>query len=397
MDTALDRDALYYPYIHLHDVNWLKGALLCFPQVRRMVPPDFYLNDSPAIQEFRKIKGARNEPLIAEEDTDQPAVEDAQQRLLVLLQQNEELVRERYSKDAAMRQHPQVPGSIRVHRGKMIAELVDYLQSRQLAWCVEGTRGGYAPWYMLHPKLGEALMSVIAINIALHKGLDIVTSSGPIHHALASLDEQEAFRNLIGQTAPEEPMQDSKRASELTDELALMVMTSYFDLTRLSATQIAELIKDGKDLRRFKTALVPIAQALPDAPDPVERQKRLESAAKEVISEWNKYKKSLPWFAVDALLEVPSIKAPEFVLGMIAGAGTGVTLAAGVGLAVGIVVYSGCRIIRTHRDKMNDPYQFLCRVEKAGASLITRPEFIGTTGGSAGRGFPGTPGAPPRR
>jgi len=28
METALDRDALYYPYIHIRDVNWLKATLL---------------------------------------------------------------------------------------------------------------------------------------------------------------------------------------------------------------------------------------------------------------------------------------------------------------------------------------------------------------------------------
>jgi hypothetical protein len=42
MSAILDRDALHYPYIHIRDVNWLKGTPLCFPQVRRMVPPDFH-------------------------------------------------------------------------------------------------------------------------------------------------------------------------------------------------------------------------------------------------------------------------------------------------------------------------------------------------------------------
>jgi hypothetical protein len=35
---ALDRDALFYPHIHIDDVNWLKSTLFCFPTVRRIVP-----------------------------------------------------------------------------------------------------------------------------------------------------------------------------------------------------------------------------------------------------------------------------------------------------------------------------------------------------------------------
>jgi hypothetical protein len=55
MSSALDRNALYYPYIHVRDVNWLKATLLCFRQVRRMVPPDFHLNDLPELKPYRAL------------------------------------------------------------------------------------------------------------------------------------------------------------------------------------------------------------------------------------------------------------------------------------------------------------------------------------------------------
>ena len=47
-EVALDRDALYYPFIHITDVNWLKATLLCFPGVRRMVPQSYVPTDSDA-------------------------------------------------------------------------------------------------------------------------------------------------------------------------------------------------------------------------------------------------------------------------------------------------------------------------------------------------------------
>jgi len=373
MSAILDRDALYYPYIHIRDANWLKGTLLCFPQVRRMVPPDFHLNDSPEVQEFKKLVGHAGKPLIAEEDTDQQAVEESQRRLLVTLQENEEYVCQRYSHDAAINQYPKESDSFQIHKGKIIEEIVEYLKSKKLAWPARTVRGGYAQWYALHPKLGEAVMSLIAINIALSKGLDIVTSSGQVHHALASLDEKEVFQNLIRQTSPIEPMEGSKKVAEMADELALMVMTTQFDLTRLTPAQIAEMIKDGNDLRRFKTALIPIAETIPDILDPVEREKKLKEKSEVVVSEWRKYKKSLPKFAIDALVDVSKIKAPEIVSSILLGATTALTLATGVGLAVAFVTYSGYRIIRKYRENTNQPYRFLSNLEKAGMSLATRP------------------------
>jgi hypothetical protein len=373
MSAILDRDALYYPYIHIRDVNWLKGTLLCFPQVRRMVPPDFHLNDSLEVQEFRKLTGHKGKPLIAEEDTDQQAVEESQHRLLTILRENEEYVCQHYSHNAAINQYPKEHDSFQIHEGKIIGETVEYLKSRNLAWPARAVQGGYAPWYALHPKLGEAVMSLIAINIAVSKGLDIVTGSGQVHHALASLDKKEVFQNLIRRTSPGEPMEGSKKVAEMADELALMVMTTQFDLTRLTPVQIADMIKEGNDLRRFKTALVPIAETIPDILDPIEREKKLKEKSEDVISEWNKYKKSLPKFALDALVDVSNIKVPEVVSSIMLGATTAFTLATGVGLAVAFVTYSGYRAIRKYRENMNQPYRFLTKLEKAGMSLATRP------------------------
>ena len=89
MSNILDRDALYYPYIQIRDVNWLKATLLCFPQVRRMVPPWVKLHEQPENEEFRKVLGPRNEPLLVEEDVNQYAVCQAQQRLLDHIEDHE--------------------------------------------------------------------------------------------------------------------------------------------------------------------------------------------------------------------------------------------------------------------------------------------------------------------
>src|SRR5215471_12941354 len=102
-----DRDALYYPYIHIRDVNWLKGTLLCFPQVRRIVPSDFPLNDSAEVRKFLRLRGARGEPLLTQEYTDyhfaSSPLQATQEQLLTLLKSNERRIKSQYSQEAAVR------------------------------------------------------------------------------------------------------------------------------------------------------------------------------------------------------------------------------------------------------------------------------------------------------
>jgi len=151
-------------------------------------------------------------------------------------------------------------------------------------------------------------------------------------------------------------------------------MTTKFDLSQLTPAHIGELIKDGKDLRRFKNALKPMAESIPDIKAPDEREKRLKIAAEEVVETWNDYKKSLPRFALDALLDVSKLDMPAIASSIVAGAASGVALAAGLGLGIGLVTYSGFRILRKYRENIDNPFQYLSRIEKAGAILSLAPQ-----------------------
>ncbi len=48
----MNQKALYYPYIHIQDVNWLKATLLLFSEVRRMMPVQFTPEDSEEVRAF---------------------------------------------------------------------------------------------------------------------------------------------------------------------------------------------------------------------------------------------------------------------------------------------------------------------------------------------------------
>jgi len=97
-NVALDRDALYYPYVHITDVNWLKATLLSFPGVRRMVPAHYEPNDLPDIREFCDLKGPRGAPLLTNANLFSRAATTAETDLLKKLQENDAFIRSRYSR-----------------------------------------------------------------------------------------------------------------------------------------------------------------------------------------------------------------------------------------------------------------------------------------------------------
>jgi len=161
----------------------------------------------------------------------------------------------------------------------------------------------------------------------------------------------------------------------MVDDLAEVIVATNFDVSRLSAKQIAELLADGKDLRRFKTALIPFAASIPAIGDTKEREQRLLAVTKEVIAEWEKYKKSLPKFAADAIFDSTEVKWPElantlFQTGMVWGVG------GAVGFGIAVVSYAGLKIWRAYKEKSSSPYSYLSRISNVQAqkrSFLTLP------------------------
>jgi hypothetical protein len=302
--TALDRDALYYPYIHIHDVNWLKSTLLCFPSVRRILPDGympagFSADDSAEIQQFCRTVGVRGPLLQPCRSIYDYATAEAANELQRKIQAKEDFFVERYSRAATQRDFPPEANKFKLHDSKVSYLLIRYLEQKEMAW-----RGPSSQWIVMHPKLGAAIMSTIALAIAKNEGLDIVTPSEKAHYVTSFSNEEQVFENLLRDgvvgTAPPR--------ADLVDDLAEIVLTTLFDVNRLTVDQIAELQKDGKDLRRFKDVIAPVAAQIPDIGSSDERWRRLREAANQVIEQWTEYKKSLPRFALDALVDATNNK-----------------------------------------------------------------------------------------
>jgi len=135
--AALDKDALYYPYVHITDVNWLKATLLCFPNVRRMVPTNYMPDDSDEIREFCHTQGPRGDALLTSVNLFSEAATSAERDLLGKLKQNDAFIRRKYSRRRTIAQLGEEAGMFRLHDEKIVPELYSYLMEGgqdSLAW-----------------------------------------------------------------------------------------------------------------------------------------------------------------------------------------------------------------------------------------------------------------------
>jgi hypothetical protein len=369
---ALDRDALYYPYIHVHDVNWLKSTLLCFPSIHRILPdvyvPDgFTESDSEEIKQFCRTKGARGALLQPCKSVHSYAPANAANELQRKIESRREFFVNTYSRSKTKEQFGNEANRFKLHDSKVSYYLIHYMEENDLAWRDEDRQ-----WIIVHPKLGTAIMSTIALAIAQNDGLDIVTPSDRAHYGASLSDESQIFDNLLKEgSSPIAPLRE-----DLTDDLAEIVLTTLFDVSRLTPDQIATLQKDGKDLRQFKSTVAETAAQIPNIADPDTRYRRLRETANEIIEEWHKYKRDLPRFALEAIINATDIKPPEWSAAFLAGASAHHVLGLGTSIVVGVLTYSGTKVLRTYRQRVNSPYRYLTRIYREGATLKT-PTALG--------------------
>ena len=135
----IPKDGLYYPYINVRNVNWLKATLLCFPHVLRMVPQGYIRNEPSEMREFAEILGTSNRPLLQAVNVREPQYEPVQHQFLNRLRSDFEqdpdfFIRE-FSPDLAS----ESPGDnqdwlVPIHEGKFYYMLKNFLLEKGLAW-----------------------------------------------------------------------------------------------------------------------------------------------------------------------------------------------------------------------------------------------------------------------
>lgn len=363
-----ERYALYYPFIHIRDANWLKATLLWFKQVRRIVPEQFSLNDKPEVRQFTEIEGPIGPLLTAARLFDQPVLA-AKRKMRARIQEKLDIL---VSKFDRLHTPDLQAETFQVHRNKLLddaggASLADFLVGTGLAWNVRNSPDRDL-WLAMNPKFGAALMSVLALAIAGNEGLHVVTSNASLHQTLLAERDEDVFNVLLG--LPSQKPADS--ADGVADDLAQLVLTTHFDYTMLTAEDIKNLILEEKDLKSFRNRVVEITSDIPAGLGLAERRQRLEKKKKDIMLEWEQYRSLLPSFARKALIETSVEEGgkkvaehlPDIATAITAGTATAHLLGAAPGFAVSVLTLAG---VKMWKDRTN-PYKFLNRVEKATAA-----------------------------
>ena len=246
-------NALYYPYIHIRDINWLKATLLLFPQVRRMIPyGDYVPDDPPEIREFATIS-IRRKPLLTRADLKRPRVVKAQIALAAKLRNDagDRSFRRRYDRKAAAPELAKDPLGFQIHARKLEPELTDTLRDSGLAWDPQDREpydvGG--DYLQVHHRVGEAVMSTLAVNCALADGLNIVgdTRSERLHRCLIEKDAESIYSTWLGQASASEPPPLAATGEELFEFLIGFAC----NLNALGPEVLASMGSDREALERF--------------------------------------------------------------------------------------------------------------------------------------------------
>lgn len=364
---VIDRGALYYPFIHVRDEEWLKATLLCFPFIDRMVPAGYEVNDGDLAGYFASAQGRFGRPMLGRRDVGDPAIEHSRAELLAKLEEDlvEGDLAARFSRDAARTgDFADGENAFQIHEYKIGGRLLEFLAEHGLAWEPTLPVRGNARWWAVHPQLGEAIMSTNAVAIARANDLEIVTSNGPIHRALMGASPADVYDTLIRQAWTD----NGRSETQKVNDLMRFVIISAFDVTKLSAADIAELNQNRSDLASLKAALLGEVNELPNVPDREAWNDLLAVRARDVIEEWGSRSSPLAMLSRANRHELASEfegAVKEMAPMLVAGATT--TALAGVlpGLAVGVIFGAGRMIQKWNESKK--PYRYLSRMVNKGA------------------------------
>ena len=401
---SLPPGGLYYPYIHIQDPDWLRANLLIFPYVERMVPLDFTPRDSQVIREFTAWEDGQA-PLLRSAALFTDRSLQAQAVLAKRLERDKKrgsFLRQ-YGKETARKLVDENAYGFQIHAAKLSPELRAALRTDdKLAWEplnreVYDTDSGYIE---VHPRVGEAVMSTLAIACAQGSGLDIVGDrrSGALHRCLLDKNLDNVYKTWLDPSS--NPAAPSAASGE---ELMEFILGIPGDLSTLTAAKLRQIAAEREPIDKLLEALRGHAARIPAMDKGREREEAFRQAADEVMSKWESDRKNLSGFA-RAFFGLDSVKlatdfASEIAEKTLAGsAGGAVTTAtttaaaagstgagwlgslaaggiigAGAGLVIGLIAHAGTTYHALHRREKDSPYRFLTTLKEAGVVFQFAP------------------------
>src|ERR1044072_4054837 len=278
--------ALYYPYINIDNVEWLRANLLIFPCVKRMIPSTFTPRDTYAVKGLTEWSGDQ-EPLLKPANLFTQRCRRAQTNLAGKLERDarNKSFMLRYGQRAARTLVDQRDHGFQIHAQKLSDDLKEALAGNALAWNPVN-REHYdknSEYVEVHPRVGEAVMSTIAIACAQDDGLDIVGDerSGELHSCLLQKELNRVYESWLGLEDDIDPPQPASG-----EGLMEFFLGAYVNLSRISVNRLRELADDREAIDDLIGSLRVEAAKIPNMGSEEKREHEFKEAASRILKKW---------------------------------------------------------------------------------------------------------------
>jgi hypothetical protein len=239
--------ALYYPYIHLQDANWIKVAALYYDKLLRIVPEGFKTQDKEIVRllndKFQFIENLHPE-------------KEAQDIAMGFLRfAEEELSDPKKRKEFTTKIGTLLPTDSRFPLQIHEAKIAQILQAGLLGIGLAKKSQYRRPWYDFEPVTGALYMTYLANEMAEKRGLPIVTDD-PVYQPLIRGIQQVRSR---------------LKREDTGHALASLVIKTAIprDIRAVSVQKIIEFRRKHDDERhRFYVAMRGLAKDIPTIQDP---------------------------------------------------------------------------------------------------------------------------------
>jgi Family of unknown function (DUF6236) len=191
--------ALYYPFIHFKDDNWLKLGALYWDKIGRIVPTDYATNDSETVKALDSLITILR-PEIEGPEFAKSFISFIEQYAPKLQAKYALALREQWEPLPETGRPPR-PGQNDPRLGYIFYEKIPadlYLAMKTTGLASTDDRG--SQWIGMHPNLAWVYMTALAEHIAEKKGLRPLTDETSDHVALSGLSIERLAQTLLSDT-----------------------------------------------------------------------------------------------------------------------------------------------------------------------------------------------------
>ncbi|MFB7577277.1 DUF6236 family protein [Streptomyces sp. NPDC056165] len=361
--------ALYYPWMHFQDSDWLKLALLSWERIVRLRPRNVD-RDNEVVREIRGESDLLQD--IAPSTHDLETVAAAFFELL-----GDEGPIARYKAVRALAADvawvpvsnslpPRAVQLLWIYCGGTGTKISDELRRQLLEAEVAYQRDNLDPWVGLHPKLGSVYLTALADTVARHNALSPVTDDLRMHHAVGALDH---LADLLDQPVTR-AFQDTRAA------YVHLSLRAVIRPERIAAVPVSRLVsfrqRYAPELAAFRAHIDSLATELEQIA--VVENAEIAQAHLQALYErttkpqLDELRQALRAFGIESTVGILGLKVD---LGAVSGTALGALAASGGHPAVGatavaltVVPYIAGRLKTRQQQRSGSPVAYLLAAER---------------------------------